>query len=97
MWAVTEGTVAAVLLLGNGLNALQTASITTGLPFAVVLLLMVYTIYLGLDRELQILESDEFSDKVEQISESDEVDVEVSKESGEIVTDIEKPDESTGD
>ena len=95
MWAVTEGAVAAVLLLGNGLDALRTASITTGLPFAVVLLLMVYTIYLGLDHELEILESEEFSDKVEQISEADEV--EVSKESGEIVTDIQKPEESTGD
>jgi choline/glycine/proline betaine transport protein len=95
MWAVTEGTVAAVLLLGNGLGALRTASITTGLPFAAVLLLMVYTIYLGLDHELEILESEEFSDKVDEISEADEV--EVSKESGEIVTDIQKPEESASD
>ena len=39
-WAVTEGVVAAVLLVGGGLTALQTASIVTGLPFAVVLLLV---------------------------------------------------------
>lgn len=50
-WAVMEGVVAAVLLLGGGLSALQTASITTGLPFAVVLLIMCYSIYKGLSFE----------------------------------------------
>lgn len=50
-WAVMEGVVAAVLLLGGGLSALQTASITTGLPFAVVLLIMCYSIYKGLTFE----------------------------------------------
>jgi choline/glycine/proline betaine transport protein len=50
-WAVMEGVVAAVLLLGGGLSALQTASITTGLPFAVILLVMCYSLYQGLTRE----------------------------------------------
>ncbi|WP_318567789.1 BCCT family transporter [Salinigranum marinum] len=66
-WAVTEGAVAAVLLLGGGLSALQTASITTGLPFAIVLLLMCYTVYLGLNTEHEILESDEFAEWIERI------------------------------
>lgn len=39
-WAVTEGVVAAVLLLGGGLQALRTVSISAGLPFAFVLLFM---------------------------------------------------------
>jgi choline/glycine/proline betaine transport protein len=39
-WAVLAGVVAAVLMLGGGLTALQTASISTGLPFAVVVVLM---------------------------------------------------------
>ncbi len=39
-WATTEGIVAAALLLGGGLTALQTAAISTGLPFAIVLALM---------------------------------------------------------
>ena len=47
-WAITEGVVAAVLLLGGGLSALQTASIITGLPFAVVLLFMCWSIQKGL-------------------------------------------------
>jgi choline/glycine/proline betaine transport protein len=47
-WAVTEGVVAAVLLLGGGLVALQTAAIATGLPFAVVVLIMCWAVLKGL-------------------------------------------------
>ena len=50
-WAVSEGAVAAVLLLAGGLGALQTAAITTGLPFTVVLLLMCFSLYKGLSSE----------------------------------------------
>lgn len=50
-WAQTEGIVAAVLLLGGGLNALQAASITTGLPFALILLFMCYSLFQGLNDE----------------------------------------------
>ena len=52
-WAVTGGTVAAVLLVGGGLQALQTASIVTGLPFALILLVMCYSLYRGLSEELE--------------------------------------------
>ncbi|MBS0012619.1 MAG: BCCT family transporter [Desulfobacterales bacterium] len=47
-WAIMEGTVAAALLMGGGLVALQTAAITTGLPFAAVLLGMCVALYKGL-------------------------------------------------
>ncbi|MBW3601553.1 MAG: BCCT family transporter [Actinobacteria bacterium] len=50
-WAVTEGAVASVLLLVGGLTALQTASITAGLPFLVVLLVMCYSLTRGLRQE----------------------------------------------
>ena len=50
-WAVLEGVVASALLLGGGLSALQTAAISAGLPFAVVLLVMCYSIYKGLHYE----------------------------------------------
>lgn len=56
-WAVMEGAVAAVLLLGGGLSTLQTASITTGLPFTIVLLLCTYAIYVGLSQELYVEET----------------------------------------
>ncbi len=53
-WAIMEGIVAAVLLIGGGLTTLQTASVSTGLPFAVVLLISVYSLYVGLSQETYI-------------------------------------------
>jgi choline/carnitine/betaine transport len=50
-WAVLEGVVAAVLLIGGGLTTLQTASVSTGLPFAMVLLVGVYSLYIGFTQE----------------------------------------------
>ncbi len=50
-WAVSEGIVAAVLLYAGGLTALQTASLTTGLPFAAVLIVMCFSLYKGLKNE----------------------------------------------
>ena len=52
-WAVTEGTVAAVLLLGGGLTALQTGSITLGLPFSIVLVFVCISLYKGLRTEFR--------------------------------------------
>ena len=50
-WAQTEGAVAAVLLIGGGLSALQTAAVMTGLPFALILLVMCYSLHQGLKEE----------------------------------------------
>lgn len=50
-WATTEGVVAAVLLIGGGLGALQAAAISTGLPFVLILLVMCYSLRQGLNRE----------------------------------------------
>ena len=50
-WAVTEGVVAAVLLIGGGLETLQVASVCAGLPFALILLVMIYSLYLGFRQE----------------------------------------------
>ena len=55
-WAQMEGLVAAVLLLGGGLTALQTASILAGLPFAVIVLIMCYSLYKGLQEEHESLQ-----------------------------------------
>jgi choline/glycine/proline betaine transport protein len=51
-WGIMEGALAAVLLLAGGLKALQTGSITLGLPFCLIVLGMCYSLYLGLTREL---------------------------------------------
>jgi len=50
-WATFEGLVAIVLLLGGGLTALQAASVSTGLPFAIVLLLGCFALVKGLMSE----------------------------------------------
>ncbi len=50
-WASSQGVVAGVLMLGGGLTALQTASIITGLPFAIVLLLMCVSLYKTLNND----------------------------------------------
>ncbi|MEX2525213.1 MAG: BCCT family transporter, partial [Gammaproteobacteria bacterium] len=49
-WAVAEGVVAAVLLVAGGLAALQTAAITSALPFTLIMLL----ICIGLMRGLRL-------------------------------------------
>ncbi len=57
-WACAEGFVAAVLLLlggENALGALQAAAITSGLPFTIVLLLMCYCLFKGLQNEMALL------------------------------------------
>src|SRR6056297_212480 len=50
-WALTEGAVAAVLLIGGGLGALQTAAIYTGLPFAILLIILAFSLLIGLRME----------------------------------------------
>lgn len=58
-WAFTEGTIAAVLLIGGGLQALQSAALVTGLPFAAILLLMCYSLYKGLKEDFAQLKKQE--------------------------------------
>jgi choline/glycine/proline betaine transport protein len=53
-WAVMEGIIAAVLLIGGGLATLQTAAVSTGLPFALVLLISVYSLYVGFSQEAHV-------------------------------------------
>lgn len=50
-WASFEGLVAIALLLGGGLAALQAAAVSTGFPFAIVLLLSCYALIRGLMSE----------------------------------------------
>lgn len=52
-WAVLQGAVAAVLLIGGGLGALQAAAITTGLPFALILFVMALSLRKGLSKEYE--------------------------------------------
>ena len=57
IWGVTEGLIAAVLLVAGGaaaLEALQTASLATGLPFSVILLLICLNLHKALEREAPV-------------------------------------------
>jgi choline/glycine/proline betaine transport protein len=51
-WAIMEGAIAAALLYAGGLKALQSVVISTGLPFAILLLIVIYTLYIELRKEL---------------------------------------------
>lgn len=90
-WAIVEGGVAAVLLYGGGLGALQTAVIATGFPLAIVLVIMCYTLYRGLDREHELLQSDTFEDRIREVTDED---IDITKTRSEIVTDIQRSTES---
>jgi len=50
-WALAEGAIAAILLVTGGLLALQTAAITTALPFSVIMLVICWSLVKGLRAE----------------------------------------------
>ena len=57
-WAAMEGAIAiALLLLGgtNALNALQAGVVASGFPFAMILLVMSYSLHVGLSKDLKKL------------------------------------------
>lgn len=54
-WATAEGFIAAILLAAGGLGALQAAAIVAGLPFAIVIFVMMYALWRGLGRDRLIL------------------------------------------
>jgi choline/glycine/proline betaine transport protein len=54
-WAITEGCIAAVLLVAGGLDALQAAAVVAGFPFAFVILIMLYGLVRGLGRDKLVL------------------------------------------
>ncbi|MEZ4948459.1 MAG: BCCT family transporter [Saprospiraceae bacterium] len=51
-WALLEGAVAASLLFAGGLKALQSAVISAGLPFAVVILVVIFSLAKVMNNEL---------------------------------------------
>jgi glycine betaine transporter len=53
IWGVLEGAIAAILLFSEGLKALQTASVVGGLPFMIIMFLMLYCLFKALRAELK--------------------------------------------
>ncbi|MEE2962233.1 MAG: BCCT family transporter [Myxococcota bacterium] len=59
-WAVFEGVVAGVLLFAGGLKALQTASLTTALPFCFAIIVMCWALVKGLREDaLEVSETEQ--------------------------------------
>jgi choline/glycine/proline betaine transport protein len=50
-WALSQGVIAAVLLVAGGLSALQAAAIIAGFPFAIVVFVMMFCLWRGLSRD----------------------------------------------
>lgn len=53
LWASLSGLIAAALLTGGGLDALQAAVTISGLPFAVLLVLMCISLFIGIREDFQ--------------------------------------------
>mgnify|MGYP001794628385 FL=1 len=63
-WASVEGAIAIALLLGGGLAALQSASIVTGFPFALVLVVVSLALWKALRQDTREVAQSEPSERV---------------------------------
>ena len=59
VWGAAMAAIAAVLLLTGGLEALERASILAGLPFALIMIAMCWTLYKGLSQDAREEEQQE--------------------------------------
>lgn len=59
IWAVATGLIASVLMYGGGLNALQTVVTISGLPFAILLIMMCLSLLRGVREDYQKAERKE--------------------------------------
>jgi glycine betaine transporter len=59
VWGAIMAAIAAVLLLSGGLEALERASILAGLPFALIMIAMCWSLYKGLSQDAREEEQQE--------------------------------------
>lgn len=88
-WASAEGLLAIAILVAGGeeaLDALQAAAVTAGFPFLIILIFMIFAVHKGLQREIEILNSDEFRDRIDELRSGDEYVVETQR--GDVVTGV---------
>ncbi len=52
-WGVVIGAMAGVLLLSGGLGALRQAALLAGVPFAIIMIFMCYSLYKGLREDFR--------------------------------------------
>ncbi|MDG6249371.1 BCCT family transporter, partial [Methanocalculus sp.] len=58
IWGLSLSTVAITLLLTGGLDALQKMAITAAFPFMIVMIILCYTLWIGLSQEESLQEED---------------------------------------
>ncbi|MEO1653292.1 MAG: BCCT family transporter, partial [Bacteroidota bacterium] len=66
-WALLEGGVAAALIFAGGTKALQTVVISTGLPFALLILLVIYALFKAFKEEHKNMEIQQEQDQIEKM------------------------------
>src|SRR5690554_197241 len=78
IWAAATGVVAGFLMYGGGLNALQTAVTISGLPFAILLVIMCFSLYSGMkedynkaERKEKLLEREDYRKNILQLVNKD--------------------------
>ncbi|WP_047154902.1 glycine betaine uptake BCCT transporter [Aneurinibacillus tyrosinisolvens] len=62
-WGILQATIASVLLLSGGLQGLQTASIVAALPFALIMVLMCFSLMKALQEETKIYKKKQTSER----------------------------------
>ena len=67
IWGLTIAIIAALLLQAGGLNALQIAAIIAALPFSIVVILMVISLFKELRKEDVNLQTKEVSQKIKRL------------------------------
>lgn len=67
IWGLTIAIIAAILLQAGGLNALQIAAIIAALPFSIVVVLMVISLFKELRKEDVNLQTKEVSQKIKKV------------------------------
>ncbi len=74
IWAIATGLIAAVLMYGGGLDALQTVVTISGLPFAILLMMMAYSLLSGIkedyeekERKKMLLEKETYRNNILQL------------------------------
>ncbi len=63
-WGVVIGAMAGVLLLSGGLDALRQAALLAGVPFALIMIFICYSLYKGLQADFREQDRQEESQEV---------------------------------
>jgi len=79
LWASLSGIIAAALLTGGGLDTLQAAVTISGLPFAILLVIMCISLFIGIredfnmdQRRLKMKDTESYKSSIAKVLEEDQ-------------------------